>query len=48
MQNFKIVAYLLLGITDSRGYVKLTPKYIIVEGEGGVSGIFLKVEILFF
>jgi hypothetical protein len=37
MQNFKIVAYLLLGSTDSRGYVKFTPKYIIVGGEGGLS-----------
>ena len=37
MQSFKIVAYLLLGSTDSRGYVKFTPKYIIVGGEGGYS-----------
>ena len=37
MQNFKIVAYLLLGSTDSRGYVRFTPKYSIVGGEGGVS-----------
>jgi hypothetical protein len=35
MPNFKIVAYLLLGCTDSGGYVKFTPKYIIVGGEGG-------------
>ena len=44
MQNFKIVAYLLLGCTDSGGYVKFTPKYIIVGGEGGVSEIFLRVQ----
>jgi hypothetical protein len=37
MPNFKIEAYLLLGCTDSGGYVKFTPKYIIVRGEGGVS-----------
>ena len=37
MQCFKIVAYLLLGCTDSGGYVKFTPKCIIVGGEGGVS-----------
>jgi hypothetical protein len=36
MPNFKIVAYLLLGCTDSGVYVKLTPKYIIVGGEDGV------------
>jgi hypothetical protein len=30
MPNFKILAYLLLGCTDSGGYVKFTPKYIIV------------------
>ena len=35
MQNFKFVAYLLLGCTDPGGYVKFTPKYIIVGGEGG-------------
>ena len=38
MQNFKIVAYLLLGSTDSRGYVRFTPKYSIVGGEEWVSG----------
>jgi hypothetical protein len=37
MPNFKIIAYLLLGCTDSGGYTKFTPKYIIVGGEGGVS-----------
>ena len=37
MPNFKIVANLLLGCTDSGGYVKLTSKYIDVGGEGGVS-----------
>ena len=47
MQNFKIVAYLLLGSTDSRGYVKFIPKYIIVEVKGGYQ-IFVKVAILFF
>jgi hypothetical protein len=35
MPNFKIAAYLLQGCTDSGGYVKFTPKYIIVGGEGG-------------
>jgi hypothetical protein len=35
MPNFEIVAYLLLGCTDSGGYIKFTPKYIIVWGEGG-------------
>ena len=35
--GFKIVAYFLLGCTDSGGYVKFTPKYITVGGEGGVS-----------
>ena len=34
MQSFKIVAFLLL--TDSGGYVKFTPKYTTVGGEGGV------------
>jgi hypothetical protein len=33
MQRFKIVAYLLLGCSDSGGYVKFTPKYIIVGGD---------------
>ena len=42
MQNFKIVPYLLVGCTDSRGYDKFTPKYIIVGGIGGYQ-IFLKV-----
>ena len=37
MQNFKLVAYLLLGSNDSREYVRFTPKYSIVGGEGGVS-----------
>jgi hypothetical protein len=32
--SFKIVAYLLLGCTDSGGYVKFTPKYVIVGVEG--------------
>jgi hypothetical protein len=31
MPNFKIVAYLLLGCTDSGGFVKFTPKYVIVK-----------------
>jgi hypothetical protein len=35
MQIFKIVAYLFLYFTDSGGYVKFTPKYTIVGGEGG-------------
>jgi hypothetical protein len=34
MPNFKIVAYLLLGCTDSGGYVKFTSKYNIVGGIG--------------
>jgi hypothetical protein len=37
--NFKIVAYILLGCTDSRGYVKFTLKYIIV----GVKGVYQNV-----
>jgi hypothetical protein len=40
MPNFKIVAYLLLGCTVSGGYVKFTPKYMKVGGEGGVSDFF--------
>ena len=44
MPNFKIVAFLLLGCTDSGGYVKFTPKYIIVGGEGGVSDFFLMFQ----
>jgi hypothetical protein len=36
MPNFKIIAYLLLGCTDSGGYIKFTPKYIIVAGVKGV------------
>ena len=44
MPNFKIVAYLLLGCTDSGGYVKFTPKYIIVGGEGGVSEFCLRFQ----
>jgi hypothetical protein len=40
MQSFKIVAYLLLGCTYSEGYVKFTPKYIIVGDEGEVSEFF--------
>jgi hypothetical protein len=47
MPNVKIVAYLLLGCTDSGGYVMFTSKYIIVGGEGGVSDFF-KVPIIFF
>ena len=30
-----------IGSTDSGGYVKFTPKYIIVGGEGGLSDFFL-------
>jgi hypothetical protein len=44
MVTFKIVAYLLLGCTDSGGYVKFTPKYIIVGGEGGVSEFYLRFQ----
>ena len=44
MPNFKIVAYLLLGCTDSGGYVKFTPKYITVGGEGGVSDFLLSFQ----
>jgi hypothetical protein len=47
MPNFKIVAYLLLGCTDSGGYFKFTPKYIKVGGEEGVLE-FSKVPIIFF
>ena len=38
MQSFKIVALLLT--TDSGGYVKFTPNYTIVGGEGGVLDFF--------
>jgi hypothetical protein len=44
MPNFKIVAYLLLGCTDSGGYVKFTPKYIIVGGKEGVSEFYLRFQ----
>ena len=40
MPNFKIIAYLLLGCTDSGGYVKFTPKYIIK----GVEEFFLRFQ----
>ena len=33
-----------IGSTDSGGYVKFTPKYIIVGGEGGVSDFFLRLQ----
>ena len=48
MSNFKIVAHLLLGCTDSGGYVNFVSKYIIVGGEGGVSEFCFKVPIIFF
>ena len=48
MPNFKIVAFLYLGCTDSGGYVKFTPKYIIVGGEVGVSEIFLRFQSYYF
>ena len=48
MQNFKIVPYLLVGCTDSGGYVEFTPKYIIVGGEGGVSDFFLRFQSYYF
>ena len=48
MPNFTIVAYLLLGCTDSGGYVNFTPKYIIVGGEEGGIRILFKVPIIFF
>ena len=44
MPNFEIVAYLLLGCTDSGGYVKFTPKYIIVGGEGGILDFCLRFQ----
>ena len=44
MQNFKILAKLLVGCTDSGGYVKVTPKYFLVGGEGGVSDFFLRYQ----
>ena len=37
MQSFKILA--LLALTDSGGYVKLTPKYTIVRGEKEGGGL---------
>jgi hypothetical protein len=40
MPNFKIVDHLLLGCTDSGGYVEFPPKFIIVGGEGGLSDFF--------
>jgi hypothetical protein len=46
MQNFKIIAYLLLGSTDSRGCVRFTPKYSIVGGEGGVSDFFKGCDLI--
>ena len=48
MPNFTIVAYLILGCTDSGGYVNFTPKYIIVGGEEGGIRILFKVPIIFF
>ena len=48
MPNFKIVAYLLLGCTDSGGYIKFNPKYIIVEGEGAVSEFFPGLQSYFY
>jgi hypothetical protein len=42
MPYFKIVAFLLLGCTDSGGYVKFT--HIIVGGEGGVSEFLLMFQ----
>jgi hypothetical protein len=48
MVTFKIVAYLLLGCTDSGGFVKFTPKYIIVGVERGLSEFSFKVPIIFF
>ena len=44
MPNFKIIAHLFLGCTDSGGYVKLTSKYVIVGGEGGVSEFILRFQ----
>jgi hypothetical protein len=44
MQNFKLVAFLLVGCTDSGGYVKFTSKYIIVGGERGVSAFLLRFQ----
>ena len=38
MQSLKIVA--LLALADSGGYVRLTFKYTIVVGEGGVLELF--------
>jgi hypothetical protein len=40
MPNFKVVAYFLLVCTDSGGYVKFPPTYIIVGGEGVSSNFF--------
>ena len=44
MQNLKIIAYLLLGCTDSGGFVKFTPKYIIGGGERKLSEFFLRIQ----
>jgi hypothetical protein len=46
MEFSKIVAYLVLGCTDSGGYVEFNPKYILVGGERGASNF--KVSIIFF
>jgi hypothetical protein len=35
---------LKIGSPDSEGYVKLTSKYIIWDGEGGVSQFFLRLQ----
>ena len=37
-----------IGITDSEGYIKFTPKYIIVGGDGWVSEIQLNLIVLCF
>ena len=48
MQSFKIVAYLFLVSSDSGGYVKFTPKYTVVGGEGGVSEFCLRFQLYSF
>ena len=40
--------YMKIGSTDSGGYVKFTPKYIIVGGKGGVSEFFLRMQSYYF
>ena len=47
MQNHSFTPsglYMKIGSTDSGGHVKLTPKFIIVVGKGGVSEFVLRMQ----